>query len=811
MRVNAVIDDRHQMQVALVGRADPAREQLRHALLARGAALVFEGDVDDCVRSPLMRQPPHVLIVSLVSGVEDEIDQLQPLLDNADVQVVFDDGEASSQLSGWDLDRWARHLVAKVLGAPDVLPPRPEGSERAIAPFDSARKTSELGRIEPIPNGIQGINVHAVDEPIVMPEPSLSRSSSAPSADWVIDDVAPTEAMNELDFTAALEEAGVSLGDLSETFGRVGAGDGVLATGAALADASFGEASERWDDLESTVGDEFKVIKTREAAAAAEAELPDDPELLMDRLKSAMGLQDHSVDLPSRDRNRFDSSPTLPLHSSTEIVDDLSDEDLLALFASPDQTPATLGTSVADSSISEQDRVAWSSGPSLMLESVDEFNFDAIEPLQPVDPLVEDGLRHDSGASPRVASGAQSSTATEDWSSAVLSLSPEDQALLQSVEDEWAGMDFSPLATDRSSAVDAMAIEASLGDEQLRSEASPVVDEELARLELQMSALMGIAPVLDIVKDLDFPTSDVDRGTRSSASAPSDAINTPELEVGKRRFGELSLQDDAQISRDIASVDVRSSPTIRSFDLGQFGSGLSLVPLEGDSEQASSEAPSATSKSSLHGSAETLKLAEQVPGSLQRVVVLAASIGGPDALRTFLSAIASDFNAGFIVAQHLENGFFERLAQQLQKSTALSVSVPQAGMRLRHGMVWVIPSDQRFTLAADGTANFWPHSTPPRYRPCIDDILSSVADSFGHAAMAVVFSGMAADAVEGAAYLAQKGGEVWVQDPETCVVSSMVDGARAKGIVDFVGSPAELANHCVERFQLTLDSISESE
>src|SRR5690606_19531718 len=118
----------------------------------------------------------------------------------------------------------------------------------------------------------------------------------------------------------------------------------------------------------------------------------------------------------------------------------------------------------------------------------------------------------------------------------------------------------------------------------------------------------------------------------------------------------------------------------------------------------------------------------------------------------------------------------------------------------RHGEVLVVTSSDRLLLARDGGVDLLPITEPPHYRPCIDDVLRDVADRFGASATAIIFSGMAADAIEGAAHLASVGGEVWVQDPESCVVSSMVDGAQARGIVEFVGSPRELADHCVERY-----------
>lgn len=820
--MNAVIDDSHHIRVALVGKADPAREQLRQALLARGAVLVFEGDVEECVRSSLMRQPPDVLIVSLVAGVEDEIDNLQALLDDAGVQVVFDDGEASSQLSGWDLDRWARHLVAKVLGAEDALPPRPAGAERVVS-----RLGAVPAKAEAVPQ--QNVPTPAKAEPDLelasySDSHSVEPSATLSEAQWALD--ATTEVMDDVDFTAAMEEAGVDLHELSgaESWDDVVDGRGYSAL---TADADLSADSFDPDDLSADGSEHFEVIKTRDAAAKAESALSDDPDQLLRSLKAAMGLDDHSVELPQRAANRFDDSPQINFESAGDAVDDLSDEDLLALFASPDSAPVVVAPAVAESSISEADRQAWSSGSSLTLQPIDEFDFVAIEPLQPADATEDQAFKAAMTTSAQRGGVQSTPAAVEDWSTALLSLSAEDQALLQSVEDEWNGMDFAPIASDVSSVSQPL-----LGAEETVSQQIAAVDpdalvqHQLARLDAEMSALMGVRTFTDEVRELAFPAQP---SITVAAEAKMESAEPPATvhPVGTERFGTLSLLGDDE---PIQPVTAMPSPAAAkpAFSLDRLGAGLSLVPMDLAEDPLAEVTPSslpnggASAAASQVGATAAVALAEApqaqvaaasvaATGSLQRVVVLGASIGGPDALRTFLAGFDADFNAAFLVAQHLENGFFERLAQQLQKSTKLNVSVPQEGMRLRHGMVWVIPSDRRFTLAPDGTASFSPHETPPRYRPCIDDILRSAADAFGKATTAVVFSGMAADAVEGAVYLADKGGEVWVQDPETCVVSSMVDGARSRGVVDFVGSPVELASHCMERFQLTLDSMVESE
>jgi two-component system chemotaxis response regulator CheB/chemosensory pili system protein ChpB (putative protein-glutamate methylesterase) len=86
------------------------------------------------------------------------------------------------------------------------------------------------------------------------------------------------------------------------------------------------------------------------------------------------------------------------------------------------------------------------------------------------------------------------------------------------------------------------------------------------------------------------------------------------------------------------------------------------------------------------------------------------------------------------------------------------------------------------------------------YSPSIDQVLRDAADAFGDKAGAIIFSGMAHDAIEGSQYLKSKGGRIWAQDPDTCVISSMVDGAREAGVVESLGSPKQLAEKMIAEY-----------
>jgi two-component system chemotaxis response regulator CheB/chemosensory pili system protein ChpB (putative protein-glutamate methylesterase) len=266
----------------------------------------------------------------------------------------------------------------------------------------------------------------------------------------------------------------------------------------------------------------------------------------------------------------------------------------------------------------------------------------------------------------------------------------------------------------------------------------------------------------------------VDAGAAAAAASASVPVDAGGASAKAFDFGALEL---APID-DEAGAPVAAARSAPAFDFGALD--LSLEPM-GDGEDA-------------------VEAVDVSGDAIQRVVVLGASIGGPDALRTFLAGIPPGFPALFVLAQHLDNGFFERLAQQLQKASRIPVRVAQAGEQAAHGQVLVVPSDVRMCIAPDGSIAGEAHAEAPRYRPCIDDVMRDIADRFGSRATAIVFSGMAGDAIEGSVYLTAKGGEVWAQTPESCVVSSMVDGASAKGVVEFFGTPRELADRCVARY-----------
>lgn len=118
------------VRVALLAKAGESRKQLRSALQDLGADLVCEGDPSELSPDAVQQQNPKVMVVSLEPAIEAALDKFEDMLSSSSIEVVYDDAEVSGQLSGWDLNRWARHLAAKIIGT-DLMPPIPVGSAMA--------------------------------------------------------------------------------------------------------------------------------------------------------------------------------------------------------------------------------------------------------------------------------------------------------------------------------------------------------------------------------------------------------------------------------------------------------------------------------------------------------------------------------------------------------------------------------------------------------------------------------------------------------------------------------------------------------
>jgi chemosensory pili system protein ChpB (putative protein-glutamate methylesterase) len=184
----------------------------------------------------------------------------------------------------------------------------------------------------------------------------------------------------------------------------------------------------------------------------------------------------------------------------------------------------------------------------------------------------------------------------------------------------------------------------------------------------------------------------------------------------------------------------------------------------------------------------------------REVWLLAASLGGPEAVKAFLDALPVGLPVGFIYAQHIEASFESALSQAVGRHSQWSVNLARPNDSIRCGEVVIAPITQEMGFDKDGAMLLNGRSWPEPYSPSIDQMMLNLAQHFGNRCGVIAFSGMGSDGNAAAAYVLRQGGKVWTQRADSCVCSSMPDSLREGGYSSVSGDPRELAQALVNHF-----------
>jgi len=178
--------------------------------------------------------------------------------------------------------------------------------------------------------------------------------------------------------------------------------------------------------------------------------------------------------------------------------------------------------------------------------------------------------------------------------------------------------------------------------------------------------------------------------------------------------------------------------------------------------------------------------------------VIGASLGGPAAVKEFLDALPEGLPIAFVIAQHINAGFQDVLAQVWGSNSHFRVVKPLQGQVISHGQIVIAPVEQVMTINQQCEVHLHGGEWDGPYAPSIDQVMNSAVDKLGSRTGTILFSGMGNDGAISGPKMHELGVEVWAQTSDTCANSSMPDSARATGCVTFSGSPRALAEHLVE-------------
>ncbi len=232
-------------------------------------------------------------------------------------------------------------------------------------------------------------------------------------------------------------------------------------------------------------------------------------------------------------------------------------------------------------------------------------------------------------------------------------------------------------------------------------------------------------------------------------------------------LGDLSL---APVD-ELPAVGEKPTDALRSHDLSALEARISSLSLVDLDDGASDKA-------------DTFGINADVIG----VVLVEAGLGGPDPARQLLSSIPAEFPAVVLVRLHLQGGRYDRLVAQMERASALPVSLAHTGAAANPGTIYFLPDGIGFAVRRGGlefTADAAPAET-------LFDALPA-----GHSAV-VFLSGSDPQLVDIAMATAARGTLVIAQSAEDCYDGAACAELRKRGAAS--GLPAELAGRLASRW-----------
>jgi two-component system chemotaxis response regulator CheB len=174
------------------------------------------------------------------------------------------------------------------------------------------------------------------------------------------------------------------------------------------------------------------------------------------------------------------------------------------------------------------------------------------------------------------------------------------------------------------------------------------------------------------------------------------------------------------------------------------------------------------------------------------LVAIAASTGGPVALKQLLCALPAGFPVPIVIVQHMAGGFLHGMAQWLSAACQLPMEIAGPATELRPGHAYLAPDGMHMRVAPQLRLEFAGGAPVHGHRPSASCLLGSVAAHYGPHAIGILLTGMGKDGAAELKLMHDAGAITIAQDQASSVVHGMPGEAIRCGGARYVMSPGEI-------------------
>lgn len=195
------------------------------------------------------------------------------------------------------------------------------------------------------------------------------------------------------------------------------------------------------------------------------------------------------------------------------------------------------------------------------------------------------------------------------------------------------------------------------------------------------------------------------------------------------------------------------------------------------------------------------------PEPWRYVVFLAASMGGPSAVKEFLDNVSPDLPICILLAHHFNPIMIESLPRILNRHNKWRCQIVNTTQRLQTGVCMIAPIHQKIVCDSTGRVILEDHDWTGEYKPAIGQLLKNTSDVYGSDLISIVFSGMGDDGTQYLDMIQDNDSQLWAQDPKLSTCSSQPQAIIDSGYCHFIGSPKALAQRLTSYVsEMTKDS-----
>jgi two-component system chemotaxis response regulator CheB len=181
-----------------------------------------------------------------------------------------------------------------------------------------------------------------------------------------------------------------------------------------------------------------------------------------------------------------------------------------------------------------------------------------------------------------------------------------------------------------------------------------------------------------------------------------------------------------------------------------------------------------------------------------KAIVIGASYGGMEAIRTFLANLPESLNLPVIIVLHIGNNKISSYLSQLNNKSGFLVKEAEEKETIHPKTVYFAPpnyhlqveENHTFSLSTDTKVNF--------SRPSIDVLFETAAWTFKNKLIGILLTGSNSDGSKGLLTIRENGGCTIVENPKTAFAKTMPYSATTLFDPDYVLNLKDIAGKVIE-------------